>query len=385
MIKSRIKRVLGDRRTAMIRSGLSTLRRYPRYAFGGGIANPPARVDLEITYACNARCRMCPLYGEHTDGVRKRHSRERELSTDEIKSILDQCAHLEVKDLTITGGEPFMRRDLCEILGYAKAAGISTAVITNFSVMTPEQASGVVEAGLDSLNLSLDGPEDLHNSIRRVPGMFARIEKNIQLLNSEKAKRHSIKPRISAGCTVSSLNEDCMCQVVEIAARWGIDISFNPIFYSTPAQEAATSRLVSSEEVKPEDWHLPDRIRQVNARQLAHQMDLAQARAKTLGVNMSSRLGNLTEIIRRFGDPHYRDNNKCMYPWYAMRIDPSGSVYPCSVSIPLGNVRSEHLADIWNGEPYVRFRRLLRKQRLFPKCSKCCILDKNDLVCRILP
>ncbi len=388
MIQSAIKRLLGERGTAAIRSGRNTLRHYRQYAFGDGFAKPPTRLDLEITYRCNARCRMCPLYGEHPDGNRSRSAEpdpQNELTTSEIRSLLDQCAQLGISDVTITGGEPFVRKDLCEVLAYAKTVGLSTGLISNASMIGPAQAAGIVEAGLNSLNISLDGPAEVHDDIRRSPGMFARVERAISLVKEEKAKRGLDTPHIALGCTVSALNEMYIREVVETASQLGVEVSFNPIFYSTTEQEAATHSLLYGRPVKPEDWRLPERIIAVDVVRLAKQLPQAQALARTLGVAMHSRMGGQKDLVHRFEEPNYSENNKCLYPWYATRVTPSGTVYPCSISVDMGNIREQSLEAIWNGPKYVQFRRTLRRHRLFPKCAKCCVLDKNDLLCKLLP
>jgi radical SAM protein with 4Fe4S-binding SPASM domain len=75
---------------------------------------------------------------------------------------------------------------------------------------------------------------------------------------------------------------------------------------------------------------------------------------------------------------------KCYYAWDQARINPYGDVYACGpISINMGNVTQQPLATIWNNEQFRHFRKLLRRHRLFPKCTKCCAL--NETAWRYLP
>jgi radical SAM protein with 4Fe4S-binding SPASM domain len=86
---------------------------------------------------------------------------------------------------------------------------------------------------------------------------------------------------------------------------------------------------------------------------------------------------NRDEIGRRFEDDDHAYVNKCFYPWYAIRINPYGVVYPCAMNIDMGNLRTESLARIWNSPKYIQFRQKLSDVRLFPKCAKCCALTNK--------
>ena len=136
---------------------------------------------------------------------------------------------------------------------------------------------------------------------------------------------------------------------------------------------------------KPEDQHVSDRLRRVTPALLLKELDRARARARELGVDCETRLHTLQEVRERFDAPTYAEDNKCLYPWYAMRISPYGQVYPCSVNRVLGDIRKTPLQDIWNGEDYAAFRRSLRRVGLFPQCSKCCVLHKSNVISRMLP
>jgi radical SAM protein with 4Fe4S-binding SPASM domain len=65
----------------------------------------------------------------------------------------------------------------------------------------------------------------------------------------------------------------------------------------------------------------------------------------------------------------------CFYPWKAARVNPYGDVYSCSIDVAFGNIRQAPFSQLWNGEAYQVFRRTLKQQGIFPKCTKCCALS----------
>ena len=87
---------------------------------------PPDRVSLNVTLRCNLKCTMCTTCYDSP-----------ELSTEEIKSIIDQTAAWGVEVFNPLGGEPFMRGDIEDVLAYAVRRGFYVTVTTNGTLITP--------------------------------------------------------------------------------------------------------------------------------------------------------------------------------------------------------------------------------------------------------
>lgn len=122
---------------------------------------PPELVDrferrftylrLSITENCNFRCTYCLPNGSEC------HSREGELSLAEIQRLVSAFSTLGTKKIRITGGEPSMRRDLCDIIALCKATpGIETVGLTTNGFRLEKDVDKWRAAGLDVLNVSLD-------------------------------------------------------------------------------------------------------------------------------------------------------------------------------------------------------------------------------------
>ncbi len=112
-------------------------------------ARRPEGVTFELTYGCNLRCLHCynPTH----------RMLPAELTTIEIRSILDQIAALGVLTVTFTGGEPTARPDIVDILRHARARGLMIQLLTNATRMTASFATVLQEAGVSQVTVSIYG------------------------------------------------------------------------------------------------------------------------------------------------------------------------------------------------------------------------------------
>jgi MoaA/NifB/PqqE/SkfB family radical SAM enzyme len=109
----------------------------------------PLVAELFLTENCNLRCVSCACWRTNTRD---------ELATAEWKDVLDQLAALRLHKVNFTGGEPLIRRDAVELMGYARSAGIRHLHLnTNAILLTPAMLSRVLDAGVRSFNVSVDG------------------------------------------------------------------------------------------------------------------------------------------------------------------------------------------------------------------------------------
>ncbi|MFI9749504.1 TIGR04053 family radical SAM/SPASM domain-containing protein [Streptomyces collinus] len=133
------------------------------------VADRPFIVIWESTRACPLACLHC-----RAEAVPKRDPRE--LDTGAAKDLLDQVAAFgqPAPIFVITGGDPFQRPDLTELIAYGKEVGVRVAVSPSGTpTLTPKRLREVHAAGAVGLSLSLDGSTaELHDGFRGVPGVF---------------------------------------------------------------------------------------------------------------------------------------------------------------------------------------------------------------------
>ena len=133
---------------------------------------------LEVTLRCNARCEHC---GSNCgDKIPKDEITKEELE----KALLEIHNKYGAKNvfITVTGGEPLMRKDIFEIMKYARKLGYHWGMTTNGMLINEDIIKKMKETNIESISISLDGLEKTHESFRRVPGSYKKIMHAIELL-----------------------------------------------------------------------------------------------------------------------------------------------------------------------------------------------------------
>jgi radical SAM protein with 4Fe4S-binding SPASM domain len=123
-------------------------------------------VIWELTLACNLRCGHC--------GSRAGRARRNELSTDECLDIVRQLAARGTREVSLIGGEAYLRRDWLIIIKAITAAGMHCGMQTGGRALTEEKIRQAVDAGLRTIGVSIDGPPDVHDKLRGVVGSHER-------------------------------------------------------------------------------------------------------------------------------------------------------------------------------------------------------------------
>src|SRR5215212_5132676 len=130
----------------------------------------PFLVIWEVTRACALACVHC-----RADAVHRRDPRE--LTTEEGFRLIEQVRAFSERPplLVLTGGDPMLRPDLAELVGFASAAGLTVALTpSGTAAATPARLSALKDAGLSRVAVSLDGPDpDTHDAFRGVRGSYA--------------------------------------------------------------------------------------------------------------------------------------------------------------------------------------------------------------------
>ena len=132
----------------------------------------PVYVVWEITLACNLKCIHC--------GSRAGHRRARELSTDECIDVVRQLAELGTREISIIGGEAFVRKDWLTIVRAIRDHGMDCTMQTGGYKLSREMIEAAAAAGLLGLGVSVDGLKPLHDRLRGVGGSY---EEALRVLN----------------------------------------------------------------------------------------------------------------------------------------------------------------------------------------------------------
>jgi radical SAM protein with 4Fe4S-binding SPASM domain len=130
-------------------------------------------VVWNITRACNLKCVHC--YNDSGTG-----RADDELSTKEAKGVLDDLVQFGVPSVLFSGGEPLMRPDLLELIGYAVGRGLRTVISTNGTLITTDTAKQIKQQGVSYVGISLDGIGAINDRFRGVAGAFEKAVAGIK-------------------------------------------------------------------------------------------------------------------------------------------------------------------------------------------------------------
>jgi pyrroloquinoline quinone biosynthesis protein E len=284
----------------------------------------PFSILAELTHRCPLHCPYCsnPL---------ELAKRENELGTEDWKRALGQAAELGVLHVGFSGGEPLLRTDLAALIAAGRQVGLYSNLITSGLVLTPQRATELKNAGLDSIQISFQADE-------------APLADNIA-----GAKAHQKK--LAAAQTVRELGFPLTVNVV--LHRRNID-RLDKIVELAEGLSAERLELANTQYY---GWAFRNRSALLPTRaQIAQATRITQDARKRLFGKM--------EILFVVPD-YYSDRPKpCMHGWGTrhITINPAGDVLPCPTAggIPgmkFENVRSQSLQSIWtDSEAFNRFR-----------------------------
>ncbi len=180
--------------------------------FSSGYALPPLVVQIEVTHRCNLNCSTC----YQMKGVKI----EEELNLEEIRGIIDQLPRAAF--LTLTGGEPFIREDMPEIINYALSRNRCN-ILTNGTLIGEDTIRMFVEKGLFLFGTSLDGIGSIHDKIRNGKGTYEKAVEVIRSIQKHKESKRGKYPLININTLIMPQNIECLYEILLVAEKMEVD------------------------------------------------------------------------------------------------------------------------------------------------------------------
>ncbi len=347
---------------------------YTAYYAGGGKSSFPESITFFLTHRCNLRCKMCGQWGE--SGVTKKKpgdSVREELALSELKKVIDQVSSFK-PNITLFGGEPLLYGDCVELIRCIKKKGMHCLMISNGTLLQ-NHALALVDAGLDELNISLDGDRELHNQIRGLPQVFEKIISGLELINKYKKEKKLKKPLINLQCTITKYNYEHLEQLTLVAQKVNADslTYHNLIFLGSELIEK--QRLFDEQlNCSSKDWEGFVFNPEINPESLYAKMKEIKDKHYPFAVDFYPNL-TFKGLKEYYNNPTYLPSEyppRCLSPWIVVYVFSDGSVKPClNSSYSFGNVKETDFTGIWNSTQAVKFRQLLKKNNLFAACVRC--------------
>lgn len=309
----------------------------------------PAYVVWEITLKCDQPCRHC--------GSRAGAARETELTTEQALGVVEQLASVRAGEVVLIGGEAYLHDGFLDIVRALKKAGIRPTMTTGGRGITRELARAMKEAGIASVSVSIDGLEEAHDLIRKVPGGFK---------SAMAALDHLRKVGIvtASNININRANMADLEPLYELLRKKGI----------RGWQVQITSALGRAAD-RPEMLLQPYDLLNVLPR-IAKLKERAFADKITLMPGNNLGYFGPEEALLRSAEKGARDHwQGCQAGKLVMGIESDGSVKGCpslqTYAYVGGNLLHQSLKDIWNSSEKIGFTRNRTKDALWGFCATC--------------
>ena len=304
----------------------------------------PPIIQVEPTNLCNLKCPLCPT---GSDSLKRAKGF---MSLETFQRILDELGNELVSVYLFCFGEPFMNKNLFKMIEACTARKILTITSTNgHFLQTPDEALRLVDAGLSTLIVAVDGSsQEIYESYRK-GGDLEKVKRCVALVEEAKASRGSRYPYTALRCVVTSQNQEDLPQLERLAAHLGV----NMFTYKTLG---CLSRSDKYRNYEPSD-----------------------------------------ESVRRFeysGSSRVRKGLlQCPFPFRQPIVFWDGTVVGCEydhdLELAFGKIGERNFAEIWNSPAALKLRRSIRAGYGRPYfCQNCPYQDRaqkgSEIFCKEL-
>ncbi len=315
-----------------------------------GEVQRPRWAIWELTLACDQHCAHC--------GPRAGKRRPDELTTEEALALVDELAELGLGEIVLIGGEAYLRNDFILVIRRIRERGMACTMTTGGRGLTRERADAMIEAGIGSVTVSIDGLEDNHDHVRGVKGSwqsaFAAL-RNVQAAGG----------KIACNTQLNALTMPDLLPLLELIAAQGVHSWQLQI--TVPHGNAADH---------------PELILQPHMfLELFDVLDQVLDRARELGVriwpgNNLGYFGPLENKLRASQNKHFRG---CSAGVTTMGIESNGGIKNCpSLGGPTnvgGSWREHGVEKIWEQSYQLGYIRRRTRDDLWGYCGECYYAD----------
>lgn len=299
---------------------------------------------------CNCRCVMCDIW-KVTDA--------NEIGAGDLERHAASVEGMGIEWAVFSGGEPLMHSDLFRLCAILRVRKIRTTVLSTGLLL--ERNAPAIVANVDDVIVSLDGPREVHNRIRRVPRAFESLAAGVRAIRA-------LRPDfpINARCTIQRLNHAQLRATIAEARALGLNgISF------------LAADLTSTAFNRPSGWtierQMPVGLETEETLVLESEIESIVLENECPGFVAESP-EKLRKIVRHFR-AHLGHVDPvapvCNAPWVSVVVESDGIVRPCFFHRPIGKIDAvTSLMDVVNNPEAVRFRTGLDIAS-DPTCRRC--------------
>ena len=318
--------------------------------FGSHRRELPVLSEIALTYRCQNRCTFC-----YADAPR-RGKRVPEMTTDEVKVIIDRiCDEAHCPTVSFTGGEPTLRRDLPELVTYAKGKGMRVNLITNgIKCGEISYVRELAAAGLDSAQLSVEGGSaEVHDAITQHAGAWACAVRGVENLRQEGIHTHT-------NTTICGGNREHLTELIDFIAD-----TLKSEYFSMNMVIRTGTALEHDED-------------DISYTEIGALIESVKARAQEKGVHFVW----YSPVPYCLFNPVQAGlgSKSCACVDGLISVNPAGQLIPCSsFDRGIGDLLHQPFDKVWYSRTALYWR---RKEFLPPVCERCGI---KDICCGACP
>jgi Y-X(10)_GDL-associated radical SAM protein len=316
----------------------------------------PVHVVWELTLACNLECNHC--------GSRAGLPRPNELSTAECLEVVEALNRLGTREVSLIGGEAYLRKDWVEIIRAVRSHGMYCAIQSGGRALTDARLEAAAEAGLQGVGISIDGLEELHDRLRGFEGSHAMAVDAMR-----RAKRLGLS--VSANSQIGPETIEQLPEIMDLlidagATHWQIQLT------------VAMGNAVDNDELILQPYQLLELM------PLLARLNIEGRRRGLLMIvgNNIGYFGPYETLLRGCYDEEQPFWGGCSAGQTAIGLESDGTVKGCpslaTVGYAGGNVRDLSIEEIWHTSEAMHFGRMRSVDDLWGFCRDCYYAD----VCR---
>jgi len=319
---------------------------------GDRSAFTPVHAVWEITLACDLKCHHC--------GSRAGKRRSTELTTDECLDLVRQLARMGTREVTLIGGEAYLRRDWLQIIREVRAQGMDCTMQSGGLNLTEDRIKAAVNAGLQALGISIDGLRDVHDRLRGVKGSFDAAFKALKTIK-KCGIASSVNTQITA-LVIPQLRELMNHFIAAGAKNWQIQLT------------VAMGRAADNPELLLQPYELLELMPLLAE---LYQEGVDQGFLLQPGNNIGY-FGPYESLWRGSGDDRVYWSS-CNAGQNTLGIEADGTIKGCpslsTSSYAGGNIRDLSLNNIWWETDQLGINRGRTSEELWGYCSSCYYAD----------
>jgi radical SAM protein with 4Fe4S-binding SPASM domain len=300
----------------------------------------PVSAILELTNRCNLECVIClNKSGLTVDSPM--------VPFEKICEIIDELYAMNTTGISLSGGEPFLRKDIFDIFEYARDK-LPVTFSTNGTLLTENMVERLCEDGLAGIMIALHSCNPrIHDTITGVKGSFQKA-------------LHGVEICMDAGVncvtnmTLTQINAATLNETIDFVQQWGCDMVVNKFLPIGRGKENQTTLNIPLEEYRELVTHL-------------------YRRKKELKGHMDLQVDHIPYESILSQESYF---SGCDAGINVCKITPSGNVHTCQfIPLPIGNVYEQSFRSIWKDSPSSLLTLLRRRSGLTGTCATCRHVD----------